>query len=43
MAQILQFQELTYFYQSGSQKVSILEEADCAFEPGKLYTVNAGW
>ena len=39
MAQILQFQELTYFYQSGSQKVSILEEADCAFEPGKLYTI----
>ena len=39
MEPVLTFEALTYFYQSGSQKVSILEEADCAFEPGKLYTI----
>ena len=39
MEPVLTFEALTYFYQSGNQKVSILEEADCAFEPGKLYTI----
>ena len=39
MGSVLTFETLTYFYQSGSQKVSILEEANCTFESGKLYTI----
>ena len=39
MDSILQFDKVTYYYQSGEQKVSILEEADCSFELGKLYTI----
>lgn len=36
---MLQLDQVTYYYQSGEQKVSILEKADCSFEPGKLYTI----
>lgn len=39
MTSVLQFDKVTYYYQSGEQKVSILEKADCSFEPGKLYTI----
>lgn len=39
MSNILEFKDITYYYQSGDRKVSILEHADCVFEKGKLYTI----
>lgn len=39
MESILEFQNVTYYYESGDKKVSILEEANYIFEKGKLYTI----
>lgn len=39
MEQILEFQDITYYYESGERKISILEHANYSFEPGKLYTI----
>ena len=36
---ILEFKNVTYFYESGSKQVNILEDVDCSFEPGTLYTI----
>lgn len=36
---ILEFKNITYYYESGSKQVDILEDVDCAFEPGTLYTI----
>lgn len=39
MASILEFKQVTYYYQSGDKRIEILENVDCAFEPGLLYTI----
>lgn len=39
MEQILEFRDVTYYYESGERKVPILEHANYSFEPGKLYTI----
>lgn len=39
MEQFLQFEDVSYYYDSGSQKVPILESSSYAFEKGKLYTI----
>ena len=39
MDAILEFKEVSYWYQSGGRKIPILESASCAFEKGKLHTI----
>ncbi len=39
MEPILEFKDITYYYVSGGKRIDILEDADCSFEPGKLYTI----
>ena len=39
MVNTLEFRDITYYYESGEKKISILENADCSFEKGKLYTI----
>ena len=39
MEKILEFKDITYYYESGERKISIFEGADCSFEKGKLYTI----
>jgi putative ABC transport system ATP-binding protein len=36
---ILELKDIDYYYESGEQKISILEDADYSFEKGKLYTI----
>ena len=39
MAPVLEFRQITYYYQSGDKRIDILDNVDCAFEPGLLYTI----
>lgn len=39
MQSILEFKDITYYYEFAGKKTSILEHANCAFEKGKLYTI----
>jgi len=39
MENILEFKGITYYYESGSTRIDILDSADYAFEPGVLYTI----
>ncbi len=39
MDSILEFKDITYYYESGSTRIDILEQAQCSFEPGVLYTI----
>ena len=39
MGAILEFKDITYYYESGNSRIDILEAAQCAFEPGVLYTI----
>ena len=39
METILEFKDITYYYESGSSRIDILDQAACRFEPGKLYTI----
>lgn len=39
MTPILEFRQITYYYQSGDKRIDILDNVDCAFEPGLLYTI----
>lgn len=39
MERVLEFKDITYYYESGEKKVSILEGANYSFEKGKLYTI----
>lgn len=39
MERILEFRDVTYYYESGERKISILEHANYSFELGKLYTI----
>lgn len=39
MEHLLELENITYYYNSGDKKISILEDANFAFEKGKLYTI----
>ncbi len=39
MGSILEFKDITYYYESGSTRIDILDSAACSFEPGTLYTI----
>lgn len=39
MAPILDFDQITYYYESGGKHIKILEDVDCSFEQGRLYTI----
>ncbi|NBK77681.1 ABC transporter ATP-binding protein [bacterium D16-76] len=39
METILEFKDITYYYESGNSRIDILDQAACRFEPGKLYTI----
>ncbi len=36
---ILELKDITYFYESAGRQNVILEDANCEFEKGKLYTI----
>ncbi len=39
MASVLEFEKITYYYESGGKRIGILENVDCTFEQGILYTI----
>lgn len=39
MEEVLCFKDLSYHYENGNKKISILSHADFTFETGKLYTI----